>query len=273
MQLALQKSKISVVLPDSFLENEDTLLLKTRKIGALVRTTTMFRIGHVYFYKESGSNQDRTILSDICAHLSIPPYLRKYGSRSSNLRYTAILPPIHSPNHLGVEYNNISYLEGILIENFGEKISVDIGKKDPLTFMNKALYKKGDSIIIQSKGVSNFIQEKVPDSIFWKTMFEIGDLTLDQYLQSNSQSYVIASSKSGTPINITFLQDLKTSSPSHVLLVFGPIRGSLRDYIKNLDSINMWINIIPNQGTKTIKIEEAVQSALTLMNLCSLNLK
>ena len=104
-------------------------------------------------------------------------------------------------------------------------------------------------------------------------MFEIGDLTLDQYLHSNSQSYVIASSKSGTPISTKILQDLKKSSPLHVLLVFGPIRGSLRDYVKDLDSINMWINIIPNQGTKTIKIEEAVHSALTLMNLCSLNLK
>ncbi|MHA1454030.1 MAG: putative RNA uridine N3 methyltransferase [Promethearchaeota archaeon] len=273
MQLALQKSKISVLLPDSFLENEDTLLLKTRKIGTLARTTTMFRIGHVYFYKESGLDKDRKILGDICTHLSLPPYLRKYGPHSPNLRYTAVLPPVHSPSHFGVEYKTFSYSEGIVIEKFGDKISVDIGKKTPLNILNKGYYKKGDSVIIQSANKSIEVQDKIPDSIFWKTLFEIGDLTLDQYMQSNPRSYVIALSKSGKSISSNLLLELQNSSHSHFLLVFGPIKGSLRDYVKNLNSIDKWINIIPNQGTKTIKIEEAVQSALTLINLCSLNLK
>jgi predicted SPOUT superfamily RNA methylase MTH1 len=273
MQSALQKSKISILLPDSFLDNEDTLLLKTRKIGTLARTTNMFRIGYVYFYKEKGQVKDREILSDIFTHLGFPPYLRKYGKHSKNLRHTAILQPIHSPNHSGVKYKEFSYSEGIVTESFGGKISVDIGKKNSVIIRDKRHYKKGDTVIIQSSGKSLCIKEIVPDTFFWKTSFEIGDLTLDQYLLSNPQNFVIGLSKSGEPISSKVIIDLQNNTHSQYLLVFGPIKGSLRDHIKNLNSINIWLNVVPNQGTKTIKIEEALHSTLTLLNLCSLNLK
>ncbi len=81
MQLAIHKSKISVLLPDSMLMNEDTLLLKTRKIGIVARVATMFRIEEILFYKDTGSNEDRNILEDICHHITCPPYLRKYTPR------------------------------------------------------------------------------------------------------------------------------------------------------------------------------------------------
>lgn len=273
MQSALHKSKFSVLLPDSFLENEDTLLLKTRKIGTLARTTNMFRIGYVYFYRESGLDKDREILSDLFTHLGFPPYLRKYGKRTQNLRHTAILQPIHSPNHSRVKYKGFSYSEGIVTESFGEKITVDMGKKNTVVIRDKRHHDKGDTVIIRSSGKSLSIKEKIPDTIFWKTLFEIGDLTIDQFLESHPQNYVIGLSKSGKPISSNVIIDLQNSSHSQYSLVFGPIKGSLRDYIKNLNSINMWLNVIPNQGTKTIKIEEALHSTLTLMNLCLLNLK
>ncbi len=273
MQLALHKSKISVLLPDSFLDNEDTLLLKTRKIGTLARTTTMFRIGQVYFYRDNGSDKARKILNDICNYLYFPPYLRKYAPHSPNLRYSAILPPIHSPNHFGVEYKKSIFVVGIVVENFRGKISVDIGKKKLIEITHQGKQKEGDEIIVKTIGKTTSVQDKIPPSLYWKTQFEVGDQTLEEYLQIHSQSYVIASSKSGKPITSKILLQLQNQSNSPISLALGPIKGSFRDYIKNTDLIHMWINMIPDQGTRTVKIEEALHSALTLMNVCSLNLK
>ena len=56
-------------------------------------------------------------------------------------------------------------------------------------------------------------------------------------------------------------------------MAFGPIKGSFKDFIKNTKLVHLWVNMIPNQGTKTVKLEEAVHTALSITNLCSLNFK
>lgn len=271
MQAALMKNPITVLLPDSLLENEDTLLLKTRKIGVISRTLTMFRINRVHFYKDSGTDNDRRILIDILNYLSYPPYLRKYSPQSSNLRYTAILPPIHSPSHVGIQHNNATFTSGILLGTTKTFSSVDIGEKTPLQIPPFPNYKKGDIIIVKTIGGEKEAIKDIPSPIFWNTQFTIGNLPLETELNQYPQYQKIAASKSGLKITDQIFHQIRKTGP--YIIAFGPIKGSFKTYLKNPASIDCWVNVIPNQGTKTVKIEEALHSALTLMNVFLLNLK
>jgi len=273
MQQEFLKSKIFVLLPDSLLENEDTLLLKTRKIGFLARIMTIFRIPKVFFYDDSGSTEDKQILANILNYLNAPPYLRKYIPRTSNLRNTAILTPIHSPNHIGVRYNNIDYVAGMVVESTETGIYVDIGTGSPQKISTSLRFDNRESVIVQSKNQDVSLVTQFPPSLYWHTNYEIISRTIEDYILEHPDSYVIGASKSGDAVTYSILKEIQQHTHPTYLLACGPLQGSFRAYIKNPDLIDKWINFIPNQGTKTVKIEEALHSALSLMNLCSLNLK
>ena len=55
-----------------------------------------------------------------------------------------------------------------------------------------------------------------------------------------------------------------------VELLFGPLKGSFKKYlIKNMhgsDNVDIWINFVPDQGTITVKLEEAILSTLSILN-------
>jgi predicted SPOUT superfamily RNA methylase MTH1 len=226
MQVALKKNPITILLPDSLLGNEDTLLLKTRKIGTIARTVTMFRIDKVCFYKDSGLENDRQILNEIFYYLSQPPYLRKYSPRSSNLRYTAILPPLHSPNHGGIHFKNESYKSGILVDTSNTTSAVDTGENSLLHLPSSPNHKKGQNVIIKTTEGKVESVKTLPSNFFWKTEFIVGNLALEEELQMYPHSYKIAASKSGIKVTTRIMSQLKKSE-SYVV-AFGPIKGSFK---------------------------------------------
>jgi predicted SPOUT superfamily RNA methylase MTH1 len=273
MKQALRKSRITILIPDSFLENEDTLLLKTKKIGRLVRTVSIFRIAKVYFYRDNGTESDRQIIKEISNFLEIPPFLRKYVQISSNLKYSAILSPVHSPNHFGIEYNNVIYTTGIIVSNNSGKLSINTGKRKIIEIQQTGTHKPGDFIILKKRDNTYEVCESVPNSVYWNTKFIIGKSSLMKYLHDHSRHYIIAASKAGEPITQNILNSLKNENPFEPILILGPIKGSLKKYIQDPNIADLWLNVIPNQGTKTVKIEEALHSALTLLNLCLFDFK
>lgn len=276
MQPLRMSSKITIALPDSILENEDTLLLKTMKIGSLSRTITMFRVAKLLFYQDSSNFKDKKILNDLFTYLQCPPYLRKYLPSIPNLRYTAILPPLHSPNHTGVCMNDITFIAGRVNEQNSHdgKIIVDIGKKTPLYFPQGNFVNKGQFVIIKKQFNDYSIEKGLPFDGYWYTQHQLLELPLNQFLKKfHTQFYVIGASKSGENISKTHMNLLKMGRNSAYLLAFGPLKGVFRSYVKEDNLIDKWINFVPNQATKTVKIEEALHSALSIMNMYSLDFK
>ncbi len=272
MLTAVHKSKISILLPDSVLSNEDTMLLKTRKIGIIARIVTIFRIGTVFFYRDTGSERDRLFLKEITDYISFPPYLRKYIPQSKNLRYAAILPPIQSPNHIGTIHNNKFYFSGIVHDPQSQKSLIDIGKSNLIEIENSSKLKDKEIIIVGTSDQEKFQQATLPPEIFWSTQFKILTTRLEEFLSAHPNTYTISASKSGTIITSDLLHHFKEIQTPNLFLAFGPIKGSFKEYVKNSTSIDLWINMIPNQGAKTVKIEEALHSALTLMNIISFDI-
>jgi predicted SPOUT superfamily RNA methylase MTH1 len=263
-------SRIHVLLPNSLLQNETTNLLKTLKIGNILRTLTMFRIPKCIFYDDNASVKEIEFIIEVIKYVQCPPYLRKHIKPSPNLRHAAVLPPIHAPNHTSIRDNAILYISGQIMEKKGDSIKVDIGKENPIILKYMGASKPGQEVIIKYDNTFYSVQKPF-EKTYWKTSCEISSQNIEALLNDNSDFFVIGASKSGEQVSRSILKPITFQKA--VFIAFGPIKGSFKKYIKNPDVIDQWINFIPNQATKTVKIEEALHSSLSILNYFLFNVK
>ena len=69
--------------------------------------------------------------------------------------------------------------------------------------------------------------------------------------------------------DIEFLREIKVKP--NILVLFGSPNFGLFDIFKTQDldlvnSVDVTINFAPNQGTQTVRVEEAIYSALSIIN-------
>jgi predicted SPOUT superfamily RNA methylase MTH1 len=121
------------------------------------------------------------------------------------------------------------------------------------------------------KIVAELIEENRID-IYWGFRVTLKNLPLGRLIQESKPDLVIATSRLGENVE-TMLDQLKTAimGARRVFLVFGSPRRGLHEIFgregMRLDSVARFtVNLVPKQGTQTIRTEEAVHSALTLLN-------
>ena len=97
-------------------------------------------------------------------------------------------------------------------------------------------------------------------------------LPLGRFIQENKPDLVIATSRIGENVETVF-DELRTAmtGASRVLLAFGSPKRGLHEILGHegmrLESVARFIvNFVPHQGTQTVRTEEAVHSALALLN-------
>ncbi|MBD3352817.1 MAG: hypothetical protein GF364_15120 [Candidatus Lokiarchaeota archaeon] len=279
-----KKSKIKVVLPSSILINDNTLLLKTLKMGYIFRILSMFKINEVVFYNDGTLTNDIEFMETLMNYLKIPPYLRKSTQKKENLRYAGVLSPVQTPNHIGVEVENYVYKEGIINKVTQDEkrdnctLEIDAGQNKPslITLNNQSdhQYRKDEKIILEisSDSTRPAIDEELE---YWNTQFLFLNAPIKDLLteENSVNQYIIAASRSGENIDLNILNDLRKSlkNVERIYILFGPHKGSFRDYLNNKqipkDLINIWLNFIPDQGTKSIRTEEALHAALSILNI------
>lgn len=280
--LSKKKKKINIYLPNNLLENEDTDLLKTIKIGILYRIFTMFKIDNIFFYNNEAKKNDLILLNETSHYLERAPYLRKYLPRSDFLKFVGVLPPIQSPSHLGIKSRNIEYREGIILDITKNKerleILVDMGDEKPIRVnlqnSTKSLKKKE---IFPFRCEKKIYKIENPECIgyFWKSNLVFSDKTLKNLIDvlDKRRNIIIGASKEGNNISKENFIELKRDKllEYDYNILFGPLKGSFKEFFKkndiNLDDVNQWYNFIPNQGTKTVKLEEAIISTLSILNI------
>jgi predicted SPOUT superfamily RNA methylase MTH1 len=90
--------------------------------------------------------------------------------------------------------------------------------------------------------------------------------------KSGNYDLVIATSKMGVPLAKISQELAERWKKAHsVLVVFGGPFHSLQDIVSkeslSLDKVaDLTVNTIPNQGTETVRTEEALYASLALLN-------
>ena len=269
---------ISIAIPDSSLQDESTLLYKTKKVSIIARACAIFQVNQIFIYKDKSVNKnDSMLLSTLLKYLETPQYFRRQlFPKSKFLSYSGVLQPLNIPNHLVSSNPKLlksgDQRDGLIINYKGKKF-VDIGINKPIPYFGKM--KSGVRIAVKIMDVKpkftikEISREDVKDYWGYKVK-ERGNLfsTLSSWTGK-----IILTSKKG---RIFTAHDTKKfiKSNDSILLVFGTTNKGIHEIlgtdIKKVQNSKI-LNFFPNQATQTVRLEEAILGILSVINFYNYN--
>jgi len=274
--------KLTVAVPSSLVADVPHLREKTSRLGFLGRALGIFRVDELLVYADvsgaEASGQGRFIKS-VLTYMETPQHLRKHLVRiDPDLRFVGILPPLRTPNHpvsgREEDLRTEEIREGVVIDSDASASQVDIGVAHLAEVPSKLARGSRCSVRIRAtapKIVAELIEENRID-IYWGFRVTLKNLPLGRLIQESKLDLVIATSRLGEDVETMFDQlRSKIMGAPRVVLAFGsPKRGLLeildQEGLK-LDSVARFtVNFVPHQGTQTVRTEEAVHSALAVLN-------
>jgi len=285
MAIEMRNINLTIAIPSNVLEDCSDLRAKTLKIGQIARAASIFKVRKIIIYSISKAyltkySNDIELIKEILEYLDCPQYLRRIiFPKLPILQYVGILPPLRTPHHplenklAKIPPNSIR--EGAVLYSNDSYSELEIGLETPLKLQIPNLPKKR-RIILKLEKLENSIsgvlitRESVKE--YWGYETQIFKASLQNFVSLFSNYLAIATSKRGTPLSmkdIEFFRELKEKT--NILILFGSPNFGLFDIFKTQDidlvnSVNLTINFVPNQGTQTVRVEEAIYSALSIIN-------
>jgi len=272
------KSKISIAIPASLVAEKTHLRDKTRVIGRIGRSAAIFRVREIIIYPDK-PNESKLIQS-ILSYMETPQYLRKHLiKKQPELRYVGSLPPLRTPHHpVKKRVKDLiagEYREGVVLETDKDTAQADIGVERPI-YIDGSAAPKGSRITIR-------IKEKAPKLIgesvkknsvqkYWGYTVKIVKSILREHITKTHYDLCIATSRLGRPINQCY-DDVQAKSleSDSILVAFGSYKEGLQTIVGGKEVANQLfdynLNMIPSQGTATVRTEEAVHVALGILNI------
>lgn len=268
-----RKCRLDVLLPSSLTAETPHLREKTFRIGLVARFLAMFRVDNlIIYYEDLEPDKNAELIKDIMDYLNTAPYLRKkLFPIKPSLKYAGLLPPLNIPTHpeVGSE-GTFHYREGLVVSP--GRIDAGLGK---LIKTDRPL-KKGTKIVVLVDSKSGkfkvISRKKSPVYAGFKT--SIVPERLDELVAHYDVR--IATSRLGKPFH-ELAQPLasRLSTAKSACIAFGSAKRGLYDIAKlqnfDLDKVfDFVVNVVPEQGVRTIRTEEAV--CMTLMMISTLEL-
>jgi predicted SPOUT superfamily RNA methylase MTH1 len=271
--------RLRIAIPSSLTVETADPKLRAYKVGQIARAASIFRVSEIALYRDRAHPGSREIAA-LLKYAETPQYLRKHLFRRSELlRYAGVLPPLRMPHHMVTpSLVEGQYREGVVLRHNGMtdvgsdvSVWVDVGATSPLPMAEPVSVGTRITVRIYSR-----------DREFWCTPERSKRYWGYKTTEHSSLSRLLArtdlaiiTSVEGPDIWCNTLSELGQRLKGDVLVVFGsPDRGIgsiLKDENRSLSEFSpVMINIVPNQGTATVRTEEAVFAALALLNIADL---
>ncbi len=269
---------LKVAIPDTSLIDCSDLRQKTVKAGSIARALAVFRVEFVHIYDTGLLSPDRKrdadLLSKILRYMDTPQYLRKRRfPKTQSLKFAGLLPPLRTRSH-PLESTIADLQEGIV--RWGLQVrpgKIDLGLRTLVNY-SKTISERDPTLFKVRKTKPQISLERIERedvSDYWG--FEVERVAnLPKFLEESNDSTRIGFSRKA-PSYHQIENDLKSTiaGTQSVLAVFGgPGHGILEFFKKERDDvkfhIDFWANTIPDQGTETIRLEEALFTSLSLLN-------
>ena len=265
--------KLSIAIPDSSLKDETKHENKTRKIFQIARAAGIFQIKNIIIYKDGREFEtDSKLLSMILRYLETPQHFRKrLYPKSGLLQFVGALSPIKMPNQTGTsdakQVKKGDIREGVIFPKDGKKF-IDIGIDHSIPYHGKKQIDKRTIVKIKDTfpnfTVYDIEKNQIPN--FWSYNVKHGGSLFT--LLNDWKGPKILTSRKSKKIKDTDIQQI-LSSKEEVLVVFGTtdkgIHEMLGKKISNIQNFKAW-NFFPQQGTETVRLEEAILGCLSIIN-------
>jgi predicted SPOUT superfamily RNA methylase MTH1 len=279
----MNKKNISIAIPASITSDTPHLREKTAKVGLIGRAAAIFRIEEIIIYpdnKKIDQTKDLKFISLLLNYLETPQYLRKPLFKiEPDLQYAGILPPLRTPHHpLSGKTKHLKigeYREGIVLSETKEGILADIGVQQPALIRQKQ-YSQNQRLTLQVINLGDQVEvqpvnrDVIP--VYWGYKVRTEKYPFNQFSQADDFQLRIATARTGSNfIDVANKIGKKWQDSKRILIAFGaPTRGLpeiVADQGLKLEQlVHFTINTIPNQGTATVRTEEALIASLAILN-------
>ncbi len=280
----MEKKRLSIAIPASIISDTPHLREKTAKTGLIGRAAAIFRVDEIIIYPDNSKmdqGRDLAFISLLLNYLETPQYLRKRLFKlEPDLEYAGILPPLRTPHHpLSGKTKHLKvgdYREGVVLSEVKEGLVVDVGVQQPALLRQKQ-FAVGNRLTLQVVNIGKQIEvqnashEDIPQ--YWGYKVRVEKQSFVQLMVNGNFDLKIATAKIGDNFtDIANKINTKWRSSHRVLLAFGaPSRGLheiTEDENVKLGSIaDFVVNMVPNQGTMTVRTEEALLASLAILNV------
>ena len=281
----MNRKKLAIAIPASVISDTPHLREKTSKIGLIGRAAAVFRVDEIIVYPDRvGKNKQKNeanLIAFLLSYLETPQYLRKrFFKIDPRLQYAGILPPLRTPHHpLNRKAKNLKvgdYREGAIASKTKEGVLVDIGVESP-ALMRETNWTLGKRLTLQIVAVGRQVEvqaasrDQVPS--YWGYKVTLENHSFGRLVENGKFDLTIATSKTGVKfVDIIEKMANKWKNANRALVAFGaPARGLheiVDDEGTNLhDVADFVVNLVPDQGTKTVRTEEALFASLAVLNV------
>jgi hypothetical protein len=278
------KTELAIAVPASLVSDTPHLREKTARIGAIGRAAAIFGVNEVIIFPDNpavNQSRDLSLISTVLSYIETPQYLRKYLFKvKPELRYAGVLPPLRTLHHPVTkklrELKVGEFREGVTVSRVKDGVLVDIGVERPFLVEDKEI-KLSKRVTVRTTAINPepkaaaVKRKEIPT--YWGFQVTTSDVPLGQLVKQRGFDMVIATSRLGTPFtNVKEAILTRWKNSYQALIAFGaPTRG-LHEIAKLenivLDQIaNFVVNMIPSQGTETVRTEEAVLASLAVLNI------
>jgi len=277
--------KLAIAVPASVISDTPHLREKTSKIGLIGRAAAVFRVHEIIVYPDNAGKSKQKNEADLIAlllsYLETPQYLRKrFFKLDPRLQYAGILPPLRTPHHpLNRRIRKLKvgeYREGATTGKTKEGLLVDIGVEHP-ALIRETQWALGKRLTLQIVAVDERVEvqavnrDEVPG--YWGYTVKLENRPFGRILEDGKFDLTIATSKIGVKfVDVAAKMAEQWRKADHTLVAFGaPTRG-LHEIVSDegLDLnalVDFVVNMVPEQGTETVRTEEALFASLAILNL------
>ncbi|KQK04438.1 putative methyltransferase C9orf114 [Brachypodium distachyon] len=286
-----RKPTVSIAVAGSIIDNAQSLELATLLAGQIARAATVFRIDEIVVFDscppvenasgaEAEEESGAQFLIRILQYLETPQYLRRrLFPMHKNFKFVGLLPPLDAPHHVR-RHEWSEFREGVTLGGDRSKGTlVDVGlSKDILVEQilepgKRVTVAMGTNRDITTACVRKVVPPSSPSDemgSYWGYKVRYASNLSGVFNGSpykEGYDHIIGTSEHGEAIGSS---ELTLPAFRHLLIAFGGLAGleeSIEEDI-NLkgkgakDVFTSYLNTCPNQGSRTIRTEEALLISL-----------
>jgi len=280
---------LSVLVPSSLVREAEDKREATRKLGSVARAATVFRVDRLVVFpdREGERRWGAGFVDTVLRYAATPPYLRKGAwDRRDELEYAGVLPPLRASPRTGSGSEGPGSLRQGLVTEVGPegRVRVNCGVQHPVSLPvpSGMEVEEGERVTVRISSREPVRARLVDDPPPGVGVERTG---LSAALARDDAGLRVATSRHGRPLSVGRLGELtRRVEADGATIAFGaPERGLPEILDVSADQVggadpptvepdapgrfDLWLDAIPNQGSETVRTEEAVLATLACLTL------
>ncbi len=257
----------TIFISSSFAADTRDEKLKTYRIGLLGRLCTVFRVTQISIYDDKDpkidGKKEGALLKETLEYLECPQYLRKFlFPLKEEHKLFGALPPLRGAGHPKLEEEQ-ELREAIVVRTSQKGSYLYTGLEQEL-FIEKKLPKNARVIV-------NMITGKLEEpKTYWSYKVSLHP-SLAKAIESANCDLLIGTSREGEDIRNAHLSERLKASKKLGVAFGSPFYRGLKEILaqegKTTGLFDFYLNTIPEQGSRIVKVDEAVAATLAVLNI------